>query len=156
MVENSHKIIAQNRKARHEYFIENTYEAGIALQGTEVKSLREGKGSIAESFASNIGDELFLLHSHIQEYEKANPLFNHQAKRPRKLLLHRSEVNKLLGKIKTKGYTLVPLTLYFNKNNKVKVELALAKGKHLYDKRASLKEREWKIEKSRTMRGEKL
>lgn len=146
------KIIAQNKKARHEYFIEDTYESGILLQGTEVKSVREGKVSINESFASNIGDELFLFHSHITEYEKANKLFNHEAKRPRKLLLHKNQINKLLGKIKTKGYTLVPLSLYFNNKNKVKVELALAKGKHLYDKRASIKEREWKIEKARTLR----
>jgi SsrA-binding protein len=146
------KIIAQNKRARHEYFIEDVYEAGFLLQGTEVKSVREGKVSINESFASNIGDELFLFHSHIAEYEKANKLFNHEAKRPRKLLLHKKQINKLLGKIKTKGYTLVPLSLYFNEKNKVKVELALAKGKHLYDKRASLKEREWKIEKARTLR----
>lgn len=148
----TNRIIAQNRKARHEYFIEDVFEAGIMLQGTEVKSLRAGKGSINESFATTIGDELFLFHAHIPEYEKANPLFNHQAKRPRKLLLHKSQVNKLLGKIKTKGYTLVPLSIYFNEKNKVKVELALAKGKHMYDKRATLKDREWKIEKARHLR----
>ena len=146
------RIIAQNRKARHEYFIEDSFEAGIILQGTEVKSLRAGKGSINDSFASTIGDELFLFHVHIPEYEKANPLFNHQAKRPRKLLLHKSQVNKLLGKIKTKGYTLVPLSIYFNEKNKVKVELALAKGKHMFDKRATIKDREWKIEKARHLR----
>lgn len=148
----NHKIIAQNRKARHEYHIEEVIEAGILLKGTEVKSLRAGKGSIAESFASNIGDEVFLFHVHIPEYEKANPLFNHESRRPRKLLLHRRQVNKLLGKIKTKGYTLVPLSFYFNDKNKVKVELALAKGKQLFDKRASIKEREWKVEKARTLR----
>lgn len=146
------KIIAQNRKARHEYHIEDVLEVGIMLVGTEVKSLREGKGSISESFASNIGAELFLFHSHIQSYEKANDLFNHEAKRPRKLLLHKRQLNKLLGKIKTKGYTLVPLSLYFNDKNKVKVELALAKGKQLFDKRAAVKEREWKVEKARTLR----
>ena len=155
MAETYQKLVAQNRKARHEYFIEDTLEVGIVLKGTEVKSLSLGKVSIAESFASSIGDELYLLHSHIQEYDKANDLFNHQAKRPRKLLLHRRQLNKLLGKIKTKGYTLVPLSLYFNNKNKVKVELALAKGKHLYDKRAAAKEREWKIEKAKTIRGEK-
>jgi SsrA-binding protein len=146
------KIIAQNRKARHEYHIEDVLEVGIMLAGTEIKSLREGKGSINESFASNIGSELFLFHSHIQAYEKANPIFNHEARRPRKLLLHKKQLNKLLGKIKTKGYTLVPLSLYFNEKNKVKVELALAKGKQLFDKRASIKEREWKVEKARTLR----
>lgn len=146
------KNIAYNRKAKHEYFIEDTYEAGIVLKGTEVKSLRAGKISITESFASNIDDELFLFHSHITEYNKASSIFNHEAKRPRKLLLHKNQINKLLGKIKTKGYTLVPLSVYFNNKNKVKIELALAKGKHLYDKRATVKEREWKIEKARTLR----
>ncbi len=149
---NPSKVIAQNRKARHEYHIESVLEVGIMLVGTEIKSLREGKGSIAESFASNIGNELFLFHSHIQAYEKANQLFNHEAKRPRKLLMHRRELNKLLGKVKTKGYTLVPLSLYFNEKNKVKVELALAKGKQLFDKRAAIKEREWKLDKARTLR----
>ena len=146
------RYIAQNRKARHEYHIEDSLEVGIMLEGTEVKSLRAGKISIAEAFATNIGDELFLMHAHIPEYEKANPLFNHNSRRPRKLLLHKAQVNKLLGKIKTKGYTLFPLSVYFNNKNKVKVELALAKGKHLFDKRASIKEREWKIEKARTLR----
>lgn len=148
----TNKIIVQNRKARHDYFIEETYEAGIVLAGTEVKSLREGKGSINDSFAGTIGSELFLFHSHIDSYEKANKVFNHEAKKPRKLLLHKSQVNKLLGKIKAKGYTLVPLSLYFNNKNKVKVELALAKGKHTYDKRAAVAAREWKIEKARTLR----
>lgn len=146
------RTIIQNRKARHDYFIEETYEAGIVLVGTEIKSLREGKGSINDSFASNIGVELFLFHSHIDTYEKANKLFNHEAKRPRKLMLHKSQVNKLLGKIKAKGYTLVPLSLYFNNKNKVKVELALAKGKHTYDKRAAVAAREWKLEKARALR----
>ena len=146
------KIIAQNRKARHNYHIEDTLEVGIVLKGTEVKSLRAGKASIAESFASNIGDEIFLFHAYIIEYEKANPLFNHEARRPRKLLLHRRQVNKLLGKIKTKGYTLVPLSLYFNEKNKAKVELGLAKGKHSYDKRAAVRDCEWKIDKARALR----
>ena len=152
MVETTNKIIAHNRKARHEYFIEDVIEAGIMLKGTEVKSLRAGKLSIAESFASSIGDELFLFHAHITEYIKSSLLFNHEARRPRKLLLHKNQINKLLGKIKTKGYTLVPLSVYFNDKNKVKLELAVAKGKHLYDKRASIKEREWKVEKARTLR----
>lgn len=152
MANSTKRIIAQNKKARYEYHVEEEFEAGIVLQGTEVKSIRAGKISISESFASNIGDEIFLFHSHIAEYEKANKLFSHEQKRPRKLLLHKRQVNKLLGKIKAKGYTLVPLSIYFNEKNKVKVELALAKGKHLYDKRASVKEREWKIEKARTLR----
>ena len=148
----TNRIIAQNRKARHDYHIEDNFEAGIVLQGSEVKSIRAGKISLNEAFASNIGDEIFLFHAHIAEYEKTNSLFNHETRRPRKLLLHRRQLNKLLGKIKTKGYTLVPLSLYFNNKNKVKVDLALAKGKHLYDKRATIKEREWKIEKARTLR----
>ncbi|MEK6733636.1 MAG: SsrA-binding protein SmpB [Pseudomonadota bacterium] len=148
----SNRIVAQNRKARHEYTIEDTLEAGIALTGTEVKSARTGKISINESFASNIGNELFLFHSHIAEYEKASNLFNHEQKRPRKLLLHKNQLNKLLGKIKIKGYTLVPLSIYFNNKNKLKVELAVAKGKQLFDKRAAIKEREWKIEKARHLR----
>ena len=148
----NNRIIAQNRKARHDYHIEEDIEAGIMLEGTEVKSLREGKVSLNEAFASNIGGELFLFHAFIPEYGKAASMFNHEARRPRKLLLHAGQIKKLLGKIKTKGYTLIPLSLYFNNKNKVKVELALAKGKHLYDKRASLKEREWKIEKARTLR----
>ncbi len=148
----NNKNIALNRKARHEYHIEEVFEAGIVLVGTEIKSLRAGKGSIAESFASDIGQELFLFNTHIQAYEKANQLFNHEDKRPRKLLLHKRELKKLLGKIKTKGYTLVPLSLYFNERNKVKVELALAKGKQLFDKRAAIKNREWAIEKSRILR----
>jgi SsrA-binding protein len=148
----NNKTIALNRKARHEYHIEEVIEAGLVLVGTEIKSLRAGRGSIAESFASNIGNELFLFHTHIQEYEKANPLFNHESKRPRKLLLHKRQSNKLLGKIKTKGYTLVPLSIYFNERNKVKVELALAKGKQFFDKRAAIKDREWKREKARILR----
>lgn len=147
------RIIAKNRKARFEYHIEEDFEAGIMLTGTEVKSIREGKVSLDESFAGSIGDEIFLLHAHISEYEKAVGIFNHESRRPRKLLLHKRQVNKLLGKIKTKGYTLVPLSLYFNEKNKVKVELALAKGKHMFDKRAATKEREWKIDKARILRG---
>lgn len=148
----SKKIIAQNRKARFEYHIEEVFEAGIMLEGTEVKSIRAGNVSLSESFASNIDSEIFLFHAHIAEYEKAHKIFNHNTRRPRKLLLHKRQTNKLLGKIKTKGYTLIPLSLYFNEKNKVKVELAIAKGKHLYDKRASLKEREWKIDKARILR----
>jgi SsrA-binding protein len=152
MQENNKRIIAQNRKARHDYNIEEVIEAGLVLHGTEVKSLRCGKVSINESFASNIGEELFLLQSYVPEYEKANAAFNHESRRPRKLLLHKRQLNKLIGKVKTKGYTLVPLSLYFNDKNKVKVELALAKGKHLFDKRLAIKEREWKIQKARTLR----
>lgn len=150
------RIIAQNRKARHNYTIEESLEVGIVLQGTEVKSLRAGKSSINEAFASNIGDEIFLFHAYIPEYEKANLLFNHLSRRPRKLLLHKRQSNKLLGKIKTKGYTLVPLSIYFNQHNKAKVELALVKGKQLHDKRNSIKEREWKVEKSRLIRDKNI
>ena len=144
-------IVAQNRKARHNYFIEDVFEAGIVLEGTEVKSLREGKASIIDSHAFTENNQLFLLNCYIPEYEKANR-FNHLPRRPRKLLLHRYEIRKLLGKIKIKGYTLVPLSIYFNKKNKAKIELGLAKGKAQHDKRATIKEREWNLEKGRILK----
>ena len=143
------KLIANNKKAYHDYFIDEKYEAGIALHGTEVKSLRMGKCSIKESFVtiSNKG-EILINHMHISPYEKGN-IFNKDPLRPRKLLVHRYEINKIVGKIDQKGYTLVPLQIYF-KGSLVKVEFALAKGKKLYDKRNDLKEKAAKrdIEKS--------
>ena len=131
------KLIANNKKAYHDYFIDEKYEAGIALHGTEVKSLRMGKCSIKESFVtiSNKG-EILINHMHISPYEKGN-IFNRDPLRVRKLLLHRSEINKIVGKIAEKGYTLVPLKVYF-KGSLVKVEIGLAKGKKLYDKRADI------------------
>ncbi|AAU03893.1 SsrA-binding protein SmpB [Rickettsia typhi] len=145
------KVIAQNKKAIFNYFIEEILEAGIVLKGSEVQSLRQGKASIDESYASDNGHEVFLYNCHITEYEKANR-FNHSTRRPRKLLLHTKEIKKIIGKIRIKGYTLVALSMYFNKNNKVKVELGIAKGKKLYDKRATIKEKDWKKDQSRLIR----
>lgn len=144
-------IAAQNRKARHDYFIEETFEAGIMLTGTEVKSLRGGRASIGEAYAAPDGDDLYLVNAHIPEYASASR-FNHEPKRRRKLLLHRREIGKLMGAVQREGMTLVPLALYFNDRGMVKVELALARGKHTHDKRASIKDRDWKRDKARLMR----
>ena len=134
--ESGSRLIANNKKAFHDYFIEDTYEAGIALAGTEVKSLRMGKCSIKESFIRVENGEVYIYGMHISPYEKGN-IFNRDPLRVRKLLLHRSEINKIVGKIAEKGYTLVPLKVYF-KGSLVKVEIGLAKGKKLYDKRADI------------------
>jgi SsrA-binding protein len=144
------KIIAQNRKARFNYSIEDTYEAGIVLLGSEVKSVRVGQINIEDSHASITKNELVLYNANIPEYGCANR-FNHNTKRPRKLLMHRKEINKLLTKIKIKGYTLIALSIYFNKANKVKVEIGLARGNKEYDKRHIIKERDWQRDKSREM-----
>ncbi len=142
---------AQNRKARHDYAIEEKFEAGIILTGSEVKSLRAGKGNIQDSYAAEVSGELFLLNSYIPAYDKAGN-FNHEPKRQRKLLLHKRQMNKLLGRLKTKGITLVPLSLYFNKRGIAKVEMAIGKGKTKYDKRQSEKKRDWEREKAQAMR----
>ena len=131
------KLICQNRKAWHEYFIEDRFEAGIVLLGTEVKSLRDGKASLGDSYAKIKEGEVFLVDAHINPYSHANR-FNHDPLRPRKLLLHKSEIRRLIGKVQEKGLTLIPLRLYFS-DGKAKVELGLAKGKKLYDKRETLK-----------------
>ncbi len=136
----SKKYIVVNRKAKHDYFILETYEAGIALTGTEVKSLREGKVSIVDSYADIERGELWLFDLHISPYEKGN-IYNHNPKRPRKLLLHKDEIIHLIGKVKEKGLTLIPLSIYFNERGWAKVELGLAKGKRLYDKRRDLAEK---------------
>lgn len=141
------KLIANNKKARHDYFLEELYEAGIELHGTEVKSLRMGKCSIKESFVKIEGEEVFLYQMHVSPYEKGN-LFNRDPLRTRKLLLHREEIRKLQGKIAEKGYTLVPVEVYF-KGSRVKVEIALAKGKKLYDKRADIAKKDMKREAER-------
>lgn len=145
-------VISENRKARFEYEILETFECGIALTGSEVKSLRTGKANIADAFADFKHGELYLLQSSIQEYKGANR-FNHDPMRPRKLLLHRSEIKKLFGKVKEKGLTLAPLRLYFNDKQRVKLLLALAKGRKLHDKREAIKEREWNRSKARTLKG---
>ena len=134
------RVVADNRKARFNYFIDETFEAGLALTGTEVKSLRQGKATIAESYADARGGEIWLINSNIPEYLQANR-FNHTPKRPRKLLLHREEVRKLLSKTQIKGHTLIPTRLYFRKG-RVKCELAVAKGKQDWDKRETERRRE--------------
>ncbi len=145
------KLIAENRRARFDYFLETTFEAGLVLTGTEVKALRLGRANIAESYASTEGDEIVLVNAHIPEYGPANR-FNHEPRRPRKLLLHRREIDKLLGAIRREGRTLIPTKLYFNDKGFVKLELALAKGKKVHDKREATAEREWKRQQGRLMR----
>jgi len=145
------KLIAENRRARFDYFLEQTYEAGISLTGTEVKALREGRANIAESYASSEGRELVLINAYIPEYGPANR-FNHDPRRPRKLLLHRKEIDRMLGAVQRDGKTLVPTKLYFNDKGRVKLELALAKGKKAHDKREVAAERDWKREQGRLMR----
>ena len=138
------KPIAQNRKARHDYFIEDTYECGIELVGTEVKSIRGGKVNLKDSYARVKNGEVFVIGMHVSPYEKGN-IFNKDPLRPRKLLLHKKEIWKLLGKMKEKGYTLVPLQVYF-KEGKAKVEIGLAKGKKLYDKREDIAKKDQRRE----------
>jgi SsrA-binding protein len=145
------KLVAENRRARFDYFIEDTLEAGIALTGTEVKSLRNGRANIAESYAAVEGREIVLVNANIPEYGPANR-FNHEPRRPRKLLLHRKQIDKLIGAVQREGRTLAPLRLYFNDKGRVKLELALATGKKAHDKRAAVAERDWKREQGRLMR----
>ena len=145
------RVVADNRKARFNYFIDETFEAGVALTGTEVKSLRSGKATIAESYADTRDGEIWLINSNIPEYLHANR-FNHVPKRPRKLLLHRRQINKLIGAIEREGMKLVPLKLYFNERGRAKVELALARGKKLFDKRDTEKKRTWERERGRLLR----
>ena len=146
------KIVADNRKARFNYEIGEVFEAGIMLTGTEVKSLRTGKATIAESYADARGGEIWLINSNIPEYLQASR-FNHEPKRRRKLLLHKSQVNKLAGAVEREGMTLVPLRLYFNERGRAKLELALGRGKKVRDKRETLKKRSWDREKGRLLRG---
>ena len=145
------RVVADNRSARFHYAIEDTFEAGIALTGTEVKSLRGGKATIGESYAGPSGSDLMLFNAYIPEYLEANR-FNHDTKRPRRLLLHRRQINKLIGATQRQGYTVIPLKIYFNDNGRAKVELGLGKGKQLHDKRESVKQRDWQRDKARLMR----
>ena len=145
------KVVAENRRARYDYAIEDTYEAGIALTGTEVKSLRFGEGSIAESYAEVKDEEIWLINANIPEFSHGNR-FNHEPKRPRKLLLHQKEISKLFGAVARQGMTLVPLSIYFNGRGRAKVELALARGRKAPDKRAHEKEKDWKREQGRLLR----
>ena len=149
--DNQGKLIAENRRARFDYAIEETFEAGIMLLGTEVKALREGRANIAESYASMEGEELFLINANIPIYAPASQ-FNHQPKRHRKLLLKRREINKLMGETQRKGRTIVPLKMYFTKNGLVKLLLGVGIGKKAIDKRETQKKRDWNKQKARLMR----
>ena len=145
------KTVAENRRARFDYHIEDKFEAGIMLTGTEVKSLRFGEGSIAESYAEIRSGEAWLVNSNVPEFSHGNR-YNHEPKRPRKLLLHEREIERLQGAVERKGMTLVPLSVYFNSRGRAKVELALARGKNAADKRQTIKDRDWKREQGRIMR----
>ncbi len=145
------KIIAENRRARYEYSIGDIYEAGIVLSGSEVKSLRAGKANIAESYASDENGAIWLVNANIPVYAQAGR-FNHEPARPRKLLLHAREIAQLQGAIRREGMTLIPLRMYFNEKGRAKIELGLAKGKKLHDKRESEKSRDWDRQKARLMR----
>ena len=151
MTEAPKRSIAENRRARYDYFIEETLEAGIALTGTEVKSLRDGRANIAESYAAVEGREIVLINADIPPYGHANR-FNHEPRRPRKLLLHRRQIDRLIGAVQREGRTIIPLKLYFNDKGRAKLELAMAKGKKLHDKREATAERDWQRDKARLMR----
>ncbi len=144
-------VVAENRRARFDYAIEDKYEAGLMLQGTEVKALRAGQASIAESYAEAKGGEIWLINANIPEYSHGNRL-NHEPKRPRKLLLSMREIARMIGAVERKGMTLVPMSVYFNRTGRAKVELALAKGRKAQDKREYVKDRDWQRDKARIMR----
>ena len=148
---NPFRVIADNRKARFNYEITDTVEAGISLTGTEVKSLRANKANIAESYAGPSGSEIFLFNANIPEYLQANR-FNHEPRRPRRLLLHKRQIDKFIGATQREGYTLIPLKLYFNEKGRAKVELGLGRGKQLHDKRETERKRDWDRERARLMR----
>ena len=150
-VELGRNIVVQNRKARHNYFIEETIEAGLVLQGSEVRSVRAGQASLGDCYASFQGSEAFLFNSHIPVYKDAGH-FNHEPLRPRKLLLHKREMEQLRGKVQREGYTLVPLSLFFNDRGKLKAELGLARGRRQVDKRQREKARDWERQRGRLLR----
>lgn len=145
------RTVAQNRKARHNYFIEESLEAGIVLTGSEVKSLRAGRANISECYAVEKDGEIYMINAHIPEYKQAGP-FNHDPRRPRKLLLRRRQIERLLGQVQREGVTLIPLKVYFSDRGMAKVELGLARGKKQHDKRETEKRRDWDREKARLMR----
>lgn len=147
------RVITENRKARHDYHLEDTFEAGLVLTGTEVKSLRLGRANLRDSYAEVRGGEAFLVNAHISQYEQGNR-FNHQPRRPRKLLLHRREILRLAGRVAERGYTLVPLRMYWSRG-RAKVEIALGKGKREFDKRRDISKRESERDMARALRGEK-
>ena len=145
------KVLAENRRAKFDYFLTDNLEAGIQLLGTEIKALRDGRANIAESYASVEGREIMLINADIPPYKQANR-FNHEPRRPRKLLLHRKQIDKLMGAVQRDGQTIIPLKLYLNDAGKAKLEIALAKGKKLHDKREASAERDWQRDKARLMR----
>jgi SsrA-binding protein len=149
--QSAYRVVADNRKARFNYEILDTLEAGIALTGTEVKSLRQGKATIGEAYAGPSGEELFLFNAYIPEYLQANR-FNHETRRPRRLLLHKRQIDKLIGATQREGFTVIPLKIYFNERGRAKVELGLGRGKKLHDKRETEKKRSWDRERARLMR----
>ncbi len=146
-----YKLAADNRRARYDFEIGQVFEAGIMLTGTEIKSLRGGRSTISDSYAAEKGGEVWLYNAYIPEYLQANQ-FNHETRRPRKLLLHKKEIGRLAVAVQREGMTIVPLKIYFNDKGRAKVEVALARGKKLHDKRATEKERDWNREKSRVLR----
>ena len=145
------KTIAENRRARFDYFLEDNTEAGLVLTGTEIKALRDGRANIAESYAAVEGREIVLINADIPPYKQANR-FNHEPRRPRKLLLHRKQIDRLIGAVQRDGQTIIPLRLYLNEDGKAKLEIALAKGKKLHDKREASAERDWQRDKARLLR----
>ncbi|MDY0008120.1 MAG: SsrA-binding protein SmpB, partial [Bdellovibrionales bacterium] len=144
----NNKTVAENRRARFDYFIEDVVEAGIMLTGTEVKSLRLGQASVGESYAAVEGSEIFLVNAYIPEYNKAHVKMQHEVRRPRKLLLHKNQMNKLIGAVNRKGTTLIPMSVYFNSRGIAKVALGIATGKNQHDKRETEKKRDWQREKA--------
>jgi SsrA-binding protein len=145
------RMVSENRKARYNYAVEDTYEAGIALKGTEVKALRKGTANIAESYAEEQNGEIWLINAHIDEFSHGN-IHNHEPRRPRKLLLHRKQINKIAGAIQRAGMTLVPLKIYFNDRGRAKILLGLARGKKAHDKREDIKQRDWDRQKQRLLK----
>jgi SsrA-binding protein len=149
------KLIAENRRARFDYFLEQTFEAGLQLTGSEVKSLRNGRANIAESYAAVQGSEIMLVNADIPPYAQAGPHFNHEPRRHRKLLLKRKEIDRLIGAVQRDGLTLIPTKLYWNDRGMAKLELALAKGKKIHDKRETAAARDWQRDKARLMKGDR-
>ena len=149
------KYIAENRRARFDYFLEETFECGIALTGSEVKSLRNGKANIAESYAAVEGKEIVLINADIPPYTQAGPYFNHEPRRHRKLLLKRKQIDKLIGAVQREGRTIIPTKLYWNDKGMAKLEISLAKGKKEHDKRETTAARDWQRDKARLMKGDR-
>ncbi|MBS0361694.1 MAG: SsrA-binding protein SmpB [Proteobacteria bacterium] len=146
------KLIAENRRARYDYFLEQSFEAGLVLTGSEVKSLRNGRANIAESYAAVEGDEIMLVNADIPPYAQAGPHFNHEPRRPRKLLLKRKEIDRLIGAVQREGRTLIPTKLFWSDKGLAKLEVAVATGKKAHDKREATAERDWQRDKARLMR----